>query len=256
LFAEQRMEIIKNILKEKRHENIITLSTALNVSDVTIRKYLDILEKQGYLTKVHGGAIWTEDQPQVTITKPDLERKLKAIAELSSTLVSETDSIYIGSGMTCSAFAGEICKKPSVSVITNNVQVLNSLAGKVQNLTFIGGDVEILPSGCSYTHGSKSKMFLENIVIGKAFIGCDGVDFDSGITVHSLNRFESIRQIIDISKEVHVLCISQKFGKVALYRTCSLDKVSTIVTDWSLDDFYKRFYFENNVRLLTGYEEF
>ncbi|MEG1516028.1 MAG: DeoR family transcriptional regulator, partial [Clostridia bacterium] len=96
MFAEQRMEIIKQILREQKHVNIATLSSTLKVSDVTVRKYLDILEKQGVLEKVHGGAIWgPEGHECEPFSEPDEDENLDAIAALAATLVEEGDSLYV-----------------------------------------------------------------------------------------------------------------------------------------------------------------
>ena len=254
MFAEQRMEVIKGILKEQKHANITALSTALKVSDVTVRKYLDILEKQGCLTKVHGGAIWTEEQAPPPLPEPDLDAHLEAIAQLAVTLVDASDSLYIGPGLTCAAFARHLADKGLISVITNNFLAMNYLAGKVKNLSFIGGDVAVLPNGSAYTYGSKTQLFLNNMAIGKAFVGCDGVDIGAGVTAHSLALAEMAQQIMGISRELNVLGISQKFGKVALYRICPLDAPRTIVTDACVDDQYKQYCYERGVKLLTAYE--
>ena len=212
------MEIIKKILKEQKHANISTLSLALRVSDVTVRKYLDILEKQGYLTKVHGGAIWTEEQTAVPVAEPDLDAHLESIAELAATLVDESDSVYIGPGLACAALAKHIANKCLISVITNNFLALNYLLNKVGNLSFLGGDVAALSNGSAYTYGSKTRLFLENMAISKAFVGCDGIDVSAGVTAHSLPITEMIQHIMRISRELNVLSVSQKFEENAPLR--------------------------------------
>ena len=254
MFAEQRMEIIKQILKEQKHANISTLSLALRVSDVTVRKYLDILEKQGYLTKVHCDAIWTEEQTAAPTIEPDLDEHLEAIAQLAATLVDESDSVYIGPGLACAALAKHIADKSLISVITNNFLALNYLAHKVCNLSFLGGDVTALSNGSTYTYSSKTQLFLENMAISKAFVGCDGIDISAGITAHSLPFTEMIQHITSISRELNVLSVSQKFGRVALYRICPLGAPLTIVTDSCVTNRYKQYCYEQGVRLLTAYE--
>ena len=254
MFAEQRMEMIKKILKEQKHANISTLSLALRVSDVTVRKYLDILEKQGYLTKVHGGAIWAEEQAASPAREPDLDMRVESIAELAATLVDESDSVYIGPGLTCAALAKHIADKRLISVITNNFLALNYLIHKVSNLSFLGGDVAALSNGNVYTYGSKSQMFLENMAISKAFVGCDGIDIDAGITAHSLPLTEMIQHIRGISRELNVLSVSQKIGKVALYRMCPFNAPLTIVTDSCIPNQYKQYCYERGIKLLTAYE--
>ena len=64
MFASQRINLIKQILLDEKQVNITSLALRLNVSDVTVRKDLDVLEKEGFLKKVHGGAILTEDETQ------------------------------------------------------------------------------------------------------------------------------------------------------------------------------------------------
>ena len=64
MFASQRINLIKQILLDEKQVNITSLALRLNVSDVTVRKDLDVLEKEGFLKKVHGGAILTEEEHQ------------------------------------------------------------------------------------------------------------------------------------------------------------------------------------------------
>ena len=57
VFPAQRIASLKQIVREQKTVDIATLCSALNVSDVTVRKYLDQLEQEGFLKKLHGGAM-------------------------------------------------------------------------------------------------------------------------------------------------------------------------------------------------------
>lgn len=253
MFPEQRMDIIKKMLQSQKHVDISSMSAALRVSDVTVRKYLDVLEKQGYLTKVHGGAVWIEQQDSPPSVFPKSDDRLESIGDFAATLVDASDSIFIGPGITCSVFAKHISRFSDLSVMTNNFQVLGHLVGNVSNLSFVGGEVAVLENGSTYTFGSRSEIYFSNMAIGKAFIGCDGLDTEVGITAHSLSLTDMAQQIMKISRELYVLGASTKFGKVALNRICSLSRPDGIVTDHDISDSYKQYCYEHNIKLLIAY---
>ncbi|MCG8573152.1 MAG: DeoR family transcriptional regulator [Spirochaetes bacterium] len=62
MFTLQRIEKIKEILREKKQIDVQSLSRILKVSDVTVRKYLDKLKEEGFITKTHGGAVLIDDK--------------------------------------------------------------------------------------------------------------------------------------------------------------------------------------------------
>lgn len=105
MFAPERIRIIKGILLDKKHINVSDLSTMLNVSEVTIRRDLEKLEKEKFLIRTHGGAIINDenslDQEKYMDMDDDpyYEQRLE-IAEITVHMVDDNDIILLSAGLT------------------------------------------------------------------------------------------------------------------------------------------------------------
>ncbi len=120
MFAIQRLESILELLNEKGIVQVNELVKLLNVSDVTIRKDLNKLQKDGLITKTHGGAILNKE-----LSNPSLISTPKSqistdnrdvLAQIACSYIQDGDTIFLGSGNTCTAFAKQACREPPSSI--------------------------------------------------------------------------------------------------------------------------------------------
>ena len=92
--------LIKRFLTENKKVSVAKLSELLEVSEVTIRRDLELLEKSGFLQRTHGGAVLIEDEfPQVV--QPETSHKIEMLNDIANTafsLVSDNDTILLTSG--------------------------------------------------------------------------------------------------------------------------------------------------------------
>ena len=252
MFSNQRINIIKQLLLEKKQVEVNSLASLLNVSNVTIRKDLDALEKEGFLHKVHGGAILVEDpvSPEPD-EQPDLNIQAhEMIAELTVTLIDDGDNFYLGPGATCLALSKKLNQKKNITVITNNASALPYLSSPSINLLFIGGDV-ITYNNQMFTHGKKALAYLDDIFVNKAFISSDCIDLNAGITINHSYSLEVYQKILNRSRQIILLAASSKFDKTALQVLCPLNELSAVVTDNEPPEAYKQYFYQNNIKLLT-----
>lgn len=254
MFPEQRLITLKKIVREKKSVNVATLCKELGVSDVTVRKYLDKLEDEGFLKKLHGGAVLIEQSANsFEMDQIDLQDEKEHMAESAVALVEEGDSIFIGQGTSCYYLAKKLEKFNNLSVITNNVNAMSEMASFVRRLYFMGGEI-ISEGGCIYSHGKKALAQLNDVFVQKAFISVSGVDIMAGITVNDLETMEIIERILEISREVIVVADSGKFNKIGLHRVCPISDIKCYVSDKKLDEKYKKYFFENDIKIITAYD--
>ena len=257
MFPAQRIEFLKRIIREKKSVDISTLTAALEVSDVTVRKYLDKLEQEGFLKKMHGGAILAEEFSAVEESEDnDLFEGLndkEHIAELAVTLIEDGDSIFLGPGITCNLLAKKIHKLKNITVVTNNVNSLEYLAPYVRNLYFIGGEINFR-DGLMFSYGQKALAQLDGMFVQKAFISVDGVDIRAGITINDIGLLDIIKKIEDLAQKMIVLADYHKFNKVGLHHVMPIEKIKIYVSNEKLEDKYKKYLFENDIKILTFYE--
>ena len=255
MFAAQRIEIIKDFLIKNKTADISTLTSILNVSDVTVRKDLDKLEKEKFLMKIHGGAVLCETDDQETANRIEISNhtaKLK-IAELALTLIEEEDSIFIGPGSTCYIFSQNLKKIRSLSVVTNNIAVSNEIMTSIKRTYLLGGELKDT-NGTPYTSDASSFENLNKLFVNKAFISIDGLDLHAGLTCDTLNKANLISSISGISKTLIVLADNEKFDRIGMYQAAPLERVSCVVTNRCDLDNYKTAFFERNIKLLTTFD--
>jgi len=255
MFAAQRIELIKDFLIKNKTVDISTLSSILNVSNVTVRKDLDKLEQENFLFKIHGGAVLSETDTTENTNRlniPNHTAKSK-IAELALTLLDEDDSIFIGPGTTCFLLSKSIKRLKNLSVVTNNVAVSNEVMGSIKRTYLLGGEL-IDVNSTPYTSDASSLECLNKIFVNKAFISIDGIDLQAGLTCDTLNKANLISSISNISRTLIVLADNDKFNRIGMYQAASLDKISCVVTNKCDFDEYKSTFFEKNIKLLTTFD--
>jgi len=255
LFLAQRLERIKQLLYEHKTIDVTSLSKSLDVSEVTIRKDLDRLEKMGFLKKYRGGAILEEDQlgglNEHEIEDLDLKEEC---VEPAVQMVEENDKIFISSGSTCGIFARRLRVRvlSNINVITNSFDVAHELFGHVRSIYFLGGEVHQKDSSL-YSVINFEGDILKSLYVNKAFISVDGVDLKAGYTVNDMGVVSLYRQIKSVASKIIILADSMKFDKIGMHHIADLSFAHYIATDKRIHDHYKVYFFEKNVKLLTEY---
>jgi DeoR family transcriptional regulator of aga operon len=227
-----RHQLILQKLKEKGSVEIQELSDLLQVSGVTIRKDLKLLEERNLLFRTKGGG--SMDNPY-TVEKPINEKEFinvdqkKKIAKAALKLTGETDSIIIGSGTT--VFELSRCLNPSkhLIVITPALKVALELYNRPNvEVLQLGG---LIHKSSASAAGSFSELILQHISCDILFLGADGIDLDFGISITNLNESGLNQKMINIAQKVVIMADSTKFGRRGLGRICSLDQIQYIITD-------------------------
>lgn len=250
--SERHEEILKK-LKESGKVLVQNLSDELSVSEVTIRKDLQILEDKNLLFRTHGGA--TQSNPYTSDRHVEEKAKIRAkekaaIAREAVKLIGDNDSIILASGTTISALAREINPNSRLNIITSALNVSLELADHENvDITQLGG--QLRPSSNSVV-GKYSEQFLENITCGILFLGVDGLDLEFGITTSSLLEASLNQRCIDVAQYTVVVADSTKFGKRGFSRICTLEKVQHIITDEGVSHETIRKLEEAGVRVTIG----
>lgn len=254
MFAAQRIKVIKEIMIKNKSVDIATLTNILNVSDVTVRKDLDMLEKEHFLVKNHGGAVIVDSDEQVSkqdFTIANCFEK-EQIANVAYTLVEDGDTIFLGYGSTCYLFAKSLKGKKNITVVTTNVNALNELLPNVSKTILIGGEIT-LRDGMMFSAGELTAENLKGIFVNKSFMSFDAMDLMAGFTVNDISNLSVLKLIPKLSKQVIFLADHSKFDKVGFYQIGPIGLPNCIVSNDKLDDKYKQFFYEKNIKVLTAF---
>lgn len=228
MIFEKRIEIILNILKKQRQVSNKYLITNLNVSESTLRRDLDYLEKRGDIKRVHGGAVLAniefEEKSYDKNVVSNIERKIK-IARKAAKEIYDSKYIYLDAGTTVNQII-DYLPKDSI-VITNGIMHLEKLAKNNINTIILGGNIKIK------TNAVIGEQALENLLkynFDLCFIGANGY-CDGEFTTHDPNEAIIKNAAIKRSKRSMILIDKSKFGKVYFSKICDREDVDLITED-------------------------
>ncbi len=228
----KRHQIILDLLIKDKYLEVSELCGLLDVSAVTVRKDLKLLEGKGLLFRTHGGA--SLENPYINERAINEKEKIfieekNRIGKAAAELITENDSIMIASGTTVQAFARFIVPKDKLTVITSSLNVvLHLLGNKNIDILQLGGYVRHSSASVA---GNHSRDILESVSCSKLYLGVDGLDMDYGLSTSSLEEAQLNRMMVDAAQKIIVLADSSKFGKKSFARICPLNKIDQIITN-------------------------
>ena len=248
----KRQDMIIQIIKDRRIVRVDELSEHLHVTEMTIRRDLQVLEKRGVLERTHGGAVYSDRvhlEPPYTQKTQQHQREKEAIGRLASTLIAEGDTVFVNSGTTTLQFLRHL----SVSrarIVTNNPWIPLEPLPEGIKILLTGGELRRE----SFTLVGEAAIQSVNKVFGtKAIIGVDGFSLKHGITTPV--QEEALLNGLMIEQthgEVIVVADSSKFGKVSNFLTAQASSVDTVVTDAGLDEQYREGLQRLGIRVLIA----
>lgn len=221
---ELRSEKILDLLLAEPEIKVSDISERLNISEVTIRKDLDILAKKGKVIRVHGGAKLVQNTRQ----NPNEANKL-AIAQAAEKLIDNNDIISIGSGSTCLHVCDTFQKREGLLILTNSFAILNKII-YFKNITtfFLGGTVNCQ---MQITTGSDLNEQLHKYTADKLFLGMDGIDASQGATTYNYVEKDTMREMMEQAKKKILVADGSKIGKVTFAKIADLDEFDILITN-------------------------
>jgi DeoR family fructose operon transcriptional repressor len=260
MFAIERIMVIKKYLKEHNQADVQSLSSLLGVSEVTIRRDLVKLEKDGFLTRTHGGAVVNQDEPTVELisTSPDknaeMIKQCNEIANISIRMLQPRDIIMITSGETNLALAKKIHDQLQLTVLTNDLQVAITVAKtKTNKVVLLGGEVD--EDGI----GVLGSMALENLKryrVKQLFIECDGINNQLELTFDDQKKADLVSTALELSSKINLLCPAFRFGQQSFFSFKDISITDSLITNPSLSDDFKNKIVAKNISLFTAIDAF
>lgn len=237
MLARHRQSLILQAVRNDGSARVSDLTQQLGVSDMTIRRDLEVLARDGLVEKVHGGAV-LPGAPGVN--EPGFEAKLvlerpekASIAHAAATLVKPGTAIAVSAGTTTFALAQCLIDVPGLTIVTNSLRIANLFGG---NRGLDGGTTSIVLTGGVRTPsdalvGPVADLTIRSLHFDLLFLGCHGVDPDAGLTTPNLPEAETNRTFIRLARRVVVLADHTKWGVISLSSFARLDEVDVLVTD-------------------------
>jgi DeoR/GlpR family transcriptional regulator of sugar metabolism len=233
MIKAKRINEIIELLEEEGSVNVRELSDRFGVTMMTIRRDLEEIESRDYIERTHGGAIYhvsaekTHEVPSLNRMNLFINEKV-SIAKKAASMISDGETIFIGSGSTTLCLAKEIRDRADLSVVTNSVLILNELATDSRiNLIMVGG---FLRRAEFSLIGHFASDMIDNLHVDKVFIGMVGIHAKFGLTSNHPEEILTDRKILKMSDNVIILADHTKIGHVAASRTSQISAAKTIIT--------------------------
>jgi DeoR/GlpR family transcriptional regulator of sugar metabolism len=239
MLARQRQSLILTRVREDGGVRVVDLARDLGVSDMTVRRDLELLHNRGLIEKVHGGAT---SLPSSALFEPGFaaksslqEHEKEAIADAAVGLVSPGTAIGISAGTTTYALARRLVDIPGLTVVTNSVPVADALhrAGRGDQTIILTGGVRT-PSDALV--GPFAVAALRTIHLDQVFMGVHGIDPRSGFTTPNVLEADTDRALIAAGRRLVVVADSSKWGVIGISSIARLDEADTLVIDDGLPE--------------------
>lgn len=229
---EREKSILESLLKHKR-VTVKELARELYASESSIRRDLYKLEAQGYLRRIHGGAI-LEEQSNSQLKIPFAIRQLEdydakmIIAKKASELVKDGDTIMLDASSSAYALIPFLAKKSNITVITSGIKAVMFLAEYGINTYATGGHVI---SSCLSLVENDANNMLSCYNADIAFFSCRGISKDGILSDFSIEENIVRQSMIKHSKKAILLCASEKIGKSYMHILCNLKDIDGVISE-------------------------
>jgi DeoR/GlpR family transcriptional regulator of sugar metabolism len=231
MLSYERQSRLVEFVKQRMSASVKELSQNFNVSPMTIRRDLINLEDQGLVIRIHGGVTL----PNAPVASLEQERETINIAQKIAIgartvdLIEDHFTVFIDAGTTTAELAKRLVNRQGLTVVTNSVKVLSTLADAPGvNLIGVGGSVY---GGAWSFVGSLAEAAIRRFHSDLAFIGITSLSLERGLT--EINYFEADTKslIIKQSQRVVLLADSSKFEKTSPISVAPLSEIDVIITD-------------------------
>ena len=254
LLPAERQQRILEILREELSVRGSRLGELLGVSEMTIRRDLDVLEQQGVVERTHGGAVFRQERVvgrfHYNSAVQENLREKQRIARRAATMIEPNDIIFLGEGTTCAQMIRYVDSGMPFTIFTNNLGVISEIEDKTGDLILLGG---------AYNHttralaGPLTMEMISQVNVTKLFLGVDGFSLNAGLTTPNLEMATVDRSMIRHTRgKVIVMADHSKFGLVAEIVITPIKNIDVLITDRKIPDDFEQDLRSMNVEVVIA----
>jgi DeoR/GlpR family transcriptional regulator of sugar metabolism len=237
MLAGQRQKLIADEIRLRGAMRVSELTELLGVSDMTVRRDLDVLAAEGLVDKVHGGATARD---RLSAGEPGFEAKShrqldekEAVAVAAAKLVEPGQAVGLSAGTTTWRLVHYLVDVPDLTVVTNSIQVANVLHRVARpDLTVVLTGGVRTPSDALV--GPVTVATLRTLHVDVLLMGVHGMSADAGFTTPNLLEAETNEAFIASAERFVVVADHTKWGVRGLSRIARLEQAHVLVSDSEL----------------------
>jgi DeoR family transcriptional regulator, fructose operon transcriptional repressor len=233
--AERQQEILDRARRDGRVD-VATLAEELAVTTETVRRDLDLLERQGLVRRVHGGALPVERlrlEAAVSERTLAMAAEKERIAKAALAHLPHEGTVLIDAGTTTARLAELLPDDRELTVVTNSLPIALTLSARPRlTVLTVGGRVR----GKTLAQVDRWALrSLAEIRVDVAFLATNGVSLTRGLTTPDLAEAAVKEAMVGAASRVVLLADHTKVGNEQFTRFADLDQVDVLVTDSGLD---------------------
>lgn len=251
MFAEERRLRIAEIINQGDSVKVSQLAEEFNVSESTIRRDLNELEKFGLILRTHGGALSAgSNRLEATfVEKQDKYAEEKeSIGRIAARQIEDGDTIILDSGTT-TWYMSKFIEAKDIIIITNSIALTYELSNR-EDMQIIntGGTIR---SNTKAQVGSITEKSIRQFRVDKVFLGANGVSLKSGITTPTFQEASVKQAMIDVADKVYLLADESKFDQVYFSWICDFEDIDYLITNKQRPIKEMEYYEDMGVKVLT-----
>ncbi len=235
LLPAERLRRIEDLVRRHGSVRVPELEELLQISDVTVRRDLRLLERRGVLERTHGGAVAARrvhDEPRHAEAQHRHEAEKRRIGIAAAALVQPGETVFLAGGTTTLEVLRHLVG-PEVRVVTNNAAAAIVEPAPDVEVILLGGTLRVRSLAI---FGGPAATAVDRVVAARAFIGADGVSSRYGVTCTTPEEAEIARRMIrQTHGQVVLVADRSKLGIVSDSVIAGLDEIDMLVTDTRLD---------------------
>jgi DeoR/GlpR family transcriptional regulator of sugar metabolism len=238
MLARQRQDAILDLVTREGGARVTDLVERLGVSDMTVRRDIQVLAARGLVARVHGGAAavsdhFTADEPEFKVKSALQPAEKRAIARAAAELVEAGRSVALSGGSTTYAVAQALSHVPRLTVITNSLPVADVLHSAPDTSVVLTGGMRT-PSDALV--GPVALAVLRDLHVDWLFLGVHGMDVRAGLTSPNMSEAETDRAMIASAHRLVVVADHSKWNVVGLAAIAPISEIDILVTDDKLPE--------------------
>lgn len=234
---KERLNHIIEIVQKKNGATIKELSSMLDVSEMTIRRDLELLKYSNILTNLNGAVIYNsnsllhnmEEGYLLSLATNAHVKEKNKIGQYAASLIEDGDCIIIDNGSTTEVLAGCISKDVKITILTCNLNIVNKVVSNTNASIMFGGGY--YHPDTSLFESPESLSLIRKTRATKVFISAAGIHKELGVTCMNSYELETKRAIMKSGAKKILILDSSKFGKVTPCFFAELTDFDVIVTD-------------------------
>jgi DeoR family fructose operon transcriptional repressor len=227
---------------------VAELKERYEVTEMTIRRDLEKLEHHGVIRRTFGGAILTYADLALSERASLYMEEKRAIGKKAASLVQAGESIYIDGGTTTLQIAKHVAVDPSITIVTNALNIATELIDKHIPTMIIGG---MVVEATSSAVGPLAIEAMSKMAFDRIFLGTTGVSILQGFSNSNMYEADLKRLAIRRATEVNIVTDHTKFGVKSLVSFADFMQVDRIISSQWPDEELQQACLEAHVEIIV-----